>query len=371
MIKRYIESSQHSPYKVLLVDDDDAHRKLESEILSGDEYMVVEADCGEKALELFEKHDFDVVLLDKLMPGMHGDEVCKRIRDKSGQSLLPIIIVTGTSDDGELVKSMSCGATDFIRKPYNPAELKARVNAAANQKRLTDQLDSAESMLFALARMVEAKDEQTGDHCSRLEHRAVVFGKELGLSSDELMALRHAGVLHDIGKLGIPDSILLKNGPLDEEEWVTMRQHPQIGATLLKGLRSMSMVVPIVRHHHERFDGSGYPQGVKGEEIPYLARVFQVVDVFDALSSERPYKKAFSREKVVEIFENEVRKGWRDPELVRVFLEMLANDPGKLELPENNQEDLGSEIYEEIIATGVMSRNPVEENRNNEEGKAA
>jgi putative two-component system response regulator len=265
-------------------------------------------------------------------------------------------MITGSADQNDLVKSMRVGATDFMHKPYSPLELVARVSAAASHKRLLDQLDSAESLLFALARMVEAKDENTGDHCSRLAHGSVVFGTALGLNEEQLLALRRGGVLHDIGKLGIPDSILLKNGPLTDEEWVLMRQHTVIGARLCSGLNSMKLTVPIIRHHHERWDGSGYPDGLKGEEIPYLARIFQIVDVYDALASVRPYKPAWPHEKIIAAMEEETRKGWRDPELMAVFLDILHKRPEDLLLPENSV-DLGAQIFADIMATGTLSWN--------------
>ena len=321
------------PFEVLIVDDDIAHRTLEKEILSGQQYRVSEADNGENALSLIRQHDYDVVLLDKRMPGIDGDQVCARIRQELGLQLLPVIMVTGTNSNEDLVRSMDAGASDFIRKPYNPMELLARVNAAASHKRMTDQLDSAESMLFALARMVEAKDEYTGDHCTRLSHASVVFGKTLGLTEAQLIALRRGGVLHDIGKLGIPDSILLKQGKLTDEEWVIMREHTTIGARLCEGLKSMSLTVPIIKYHHERWDGTGYPDGLKGKDIPLLARVFQIVDIYDALVSERPYKKPFSHEKVISIFEEEKEKGWRDPDLVEIFLKILRERPEYLVVP--------------------------------------
>ena len=342
------------PYNILIVDDDAAHRALEKEILSSDRYCVSEAEDGERALEMIRRNEYDVILLDKRMPGIDGDQVCTRIRKELDLPLLPVIMVTGTNTNEELVRSMEAGASDFIRKPYNPMELLARVNAAASHKRLTDQLDSAESMLFALARMVEAKDEHTGDHCSRLAHASVVFGSVLGLNDAQLVALRRGGVLHDIGKLGIPDSILLKQGPLTDEEWVIMREHTTIGARLCEGLKSMSLTVPIIKYHHERWDGSGYPEGLKGEQIPYLARVFQIVDIYDALVSERPYKKPFPLDKVIAILEEERDKGWRDPNLTNVFLEILRQRPEDLRMPEHVEKDMGTQIFEKIRATGAL-----------------
>lgn len=347
-------SVSSSPYRVLIVDDEAPHRRVEKAILNRPEYVIHEAEDGIEALDAIQGRDYDVVLLDKRMPKMDGDEVCRRIRNELDMPLLPVIMVTGANTQGDLVASMQAGASDFIRKPYNPMELIARVNAAANQKRLTDQLDTAESMLFAIARMVEAKDEYTGEHCSRLEHTALEFGKALNLNEDQLLSLRRGGVLHDIGKLGIPDSILLKQGPLTEAEWMIMRQHTVIGARLCSGLKSMKLTVPIIRHHHERWDGSGYPDGLKGEEIPLLARVFQIVDIYDALINERPYKEAFSRERIIKILGEETEKGWRDPNMAAVFLNILRSHPEALILPKTIEKDLGAKIFDEIIATGVL-----------------
>jgi len=225
--------------RILVVDDIPANVKLLEARLIAEYFDVLTADNGRDALDICERTQVDVVLLDKRMPGMDGDEVCRRIRGELGLAMLPVLMVTGNSDVDNLSRSLAAGANDFLRKPYDPSELLARVDAAAQRKRMTDQLDNAESVLFALARMVEAKDGTTGDHCSRLSHHGVVLGKALGLAPDELMALRRGGVLHDIGKLGIPDNILLKPGPLTAPEWDIMRQHVDIGARLVGGLKSI------------------------------------------------------------------------------------------------------------------------------------
>lgn len=336
------------PYQVLIVDDDPVHSALEREILNAPRYMVRVVSSGQAALAALGQHPFDVVLLDKRMPGMDGDEVCRRIRGDLGLEMLPVLMVTGNSDVDNLSRSLAAGANDFLRKPYDPSELLARVDAAAQRKRMTDQLDNAESVLFALARMVEAKDGTTGDHCSRLSHHGVVLGKALGLAPEELMALRRGGVLHDIGKLGIPDNILLKPGPLTPPEWDIMRQHVDIGARLVGGLKSMRLTVPIIRHHHERWDGSGYPDGLRGQDIPLLARVFQIVDIYDALAHVRPYKPALSHAEIVRVLQDEAAKGWRDPELTAVFLEILTQRPHELVVPASVSDGLGRALLDDI-----------------------
>ncbi len=342
------------PFRVLIVDDNSVHRALEREILQAPKYAVAEASSGAEALQLLASQSFDAVLLDKRMPCMDGDEVCRRIRSELKLELLPVIMITGNSSSADLSCGLRAGASDFIGKPYLPLELIARLDCAVNRKRLTDQLDSAESMLFALARMVEAKDKNTGDHCSRLAHISVVLGSALGLNIECLVALRRGGVLHDIGKLGIPDSILLKPGKLTEDEWFVMRQHPEIGARLVKGLKSMQLTLSIIRHHHERWDGKGYPDGLEGKNIPLLARIFQIADIYDALANERPYKPALSREQVIRIMEEEANMGWRDPELSAVFLDILRHRPQDLELPPGMEDELGGELFADIAMAGIM-----------------
>jgi len=352
MLPKKIQSAS-SEYEALVVDDDPSQRLLQKETLSSMGLSVHEANSGIDAIGLVKKNNYDVVLMDRNMPDMNGNEACKYIRHDLGKNLLPIIVVTGERDDDVLAESMLSGATDFICKPYSLAEYGARVMSAVRTKRMTDQLDSAEALMFALARMVEAKDSNTGEHCSRLQYLAEVFGAKLGLTDKEILALRRGGVLHDIGKLGIPDAILLKQGPLTENEWIVMRTHPQIGSSLCGSLSSMRSTIPIILHHHENWDGSGYPYGLKGEEIPYLARVFQVLDIYDALSNARPYKKAFSREQVVEIMKDESTQGKRDPELINAFVEIIENAPETLVLPANFHEDFGMHVYNEIIEIGM------------------
>lgn len=340
--------------RILAVDDMATNRKLLSYVLKAPEYHVIEAAEGMQALEILRNESVDVVLLDVMMPGMDGFETCRRIREELGLTLLPVIMVTAMGNPDDVVRGMAVGADDYVTKPFNGVELLARVKAALERKRLTDRLDDTESVLFSLARMVEARDENTGDHCDRLAHMSVVFGKELGLAYDDLEALRRGGVLHDIGKLGIPDNILLKKGKLDADEWSIMKQHTVIGAALCSPLRTMQRTVDIVRCHHERWNGTGYPAGLAGEKVPLLARVFQIVDVYDALSSERPYKPAFPHEKVIGIMEQETVSGFWDPELMAAFLKILRERPEILQRPEQSEKDRSAHILEEIERSGVM-----------------
>jgi putative two-component system response regulator len=349
--KQRIVPSKKMP-NVLIVDDEAMHRRLEVEIL-GDDYNVFEAKNGEEAIELVQTINFDVILLDRKMPGMSGNQVCHYIRETLGQKLVPILMVTASNSAFELQQSLNLGATDFIRKPYDTTEYFARVKSAIKHKKLTDNLDSAELVLFALARMVEARDEGTAQHCNRLSYYAKLYGTHLGLSAIQKAALDKACVLHDIGKLGIPDRILLKKGPLTEDEWKIMHQHTVIGAKLCSEINSLSDVLPIILHHHEKWDGSGYPESLEGEDIPLLARVFQLLDIFDALNSERPYKKKFSKDKICQIIREEQLKGWRSPTLTDNFLEFLKNneylfDADLSALKEGTGEKLFNKIAETV-----------------------
>jgi len=323
--------------RVLIVDDDFSNRELVKAMLPPDRFATDEVVCGEDAITMVSSNSYDVVLLDKVLPGIGGDDVCRHIREKLGNHLLPLIVVTGSGGNEELKRSFSAGANDYITKPFNRHELVSRVDAAASRKRLTDQLDSAESMLFALARMVEAKDQCTGDHCSHLSHISTTLGKELGLPASDIKALDQGGVLHDIGKLGIPDSILLKNTSLDDAEWKLMQNHPLIGAELCRGLKSVQGAIPIIKFHHEKWDGTGYPFGIGGTEIPLIVRIFQIADIYDALANERPYKKAMSTGEIIGVFQQEISNGWRDPELGNYFLEILRKRPEILANPEVRQ----------------------------------
>jgi len=348
-----LSSESNNLPRILVTDDMALNRALVKQTFSTG-YEVIEAEGGEQAMELLKHQAIDVLLLDVLMPGMDGYETCRAIRKHPDLSLLPIILLTALGNPEDVLKGMEAGASDYVAKPFNIVELRARVNAAIERKRLTDRLDDTESVLFSLARMVEARDKDTGNHCDRLAYMSVVFGKRLGLSTEQLEALRRGGVLHDIGKLGIPDRILLKQGKLDADEWETMKQHTIIGSALCSPLRTMRSTVDIILGHHERWDGSGYPFGLAGEDIPLLARIFQIVDIYDALSSARPYKPAFPQEKVIAMMEEEAAKGWRDPDLVEKFLEIVRSEPQSLQLPGDTVKDGSAEIMDNIFDSGVM-----------------
>lgn len=309
--------------RVLVVDDHPSSRMTAVALLSVEGYEVLEADSGPAALESVNTCNPDLILLDVMMPGMDGFEVCRRLKQDEQTRLTPIVFVTALDDRRARLKGIEAGGDDFLTKPFDQLELSARVKSLIRQKRLNEDLDHAEKVLFSIARTVESRDPNTGDHCERLVDRGKAFGEFLGLTRTEIRDLMWGGYLHDIGKVGIPDAILLKPGKFTPEEWEIMQQHVLIGEKICQPLRTMRGVVPIIRHHHERWDGSGYPDGLVGEQIPRLAQIFQVIDIYDALTSERPYKRAFTPDEALEIIEQEMQKGWRNPELIAQFQEFI------------------------------------------------
>ncbi|MBW7997627.1 MAG: response regulator [Candidatus Glassbacteria bacterium] len=304
---------------ILVVDDQPLNVELLEADLSEYGYEVLSAYDGKSALKKVESRQPDLILLDVMMPGMDGFEVCRRLKSDPETMLIPIVMVTALSEKSDRIKGIEAGVDDFLTKPYDRQELQARVKSLLRVKLYTDELERAEAVISSLALSVEAKDSYTEDHCGRLSRYSVKVGGMFNLPHEQLRALRLGGILHDVGKIGIPDAILQKKGKLTDEEFATMREHPMIGFNICKPLRSLRHVLPIIRHHHERLDGSGYPDGLKGEKIPLTARILTVVDVYDALRTERPYKPAYDKEKTLAILDEETGKGWYDPEVLSKF----------------------------------------------------
>ena len=309
--------------KILIVDDVAANVELLRRVLTREGYPVCVAFNGRDALDAVITEQPDLVLMDVMMPDIDGFEVCQEIKRNPATTLTPVVLITALSDTEDKIRGMDVGADDFLTKPVNVPELKARVRSLLRLKRYTDDLDSAESVIISLALTIEARDTYTQGHCERLASYATALGVELGLGDDDLAALYRGGFLHDVGKIGISDTILRKPGKLTAEEFEEMRQHPVIGDRLCGELRSLRRVRPIVRHHHERFDGSGYPDGLKGDAIPLLAQVMGIVDVYDALTTDRPYRRASTPDIAIAMLDQEVQCGWRRFDLVERFAETL------------------------------------------------
>lgn len=305
---------------VLVVDDVEANGRLMVRLLSRDGYRLRIAHDGQEALDAVAQEQPDVVLMDVLMPRLDGFEACRRIKDNPSTRLIPVVLVTALADIDSRIRGLEVGADDFISKPFSEPELRARVRSLLRIKQYTDELDSAESVILSLALTIEARDGTTDGHCQRLAGYASALGTALGLEAQEIAALRLGGFLHDIGKVGIPDRILLKPGRLTPDEYAQMKEHTIIGDRLCGELRSLRRVRPIVRHHHERLDGSGYPDGLAGDAVPLLAQIMGVVDVFDALTTPRPYKDALSIEQAHQMLLEEADRGWRRRDLVETFI---------------------------------------------------
>jgi putative two-component system response regulator len=287
-------------------------------------YDVVTALDVDKAEVEIRKHHPDLILLDVVMPGKSGYELCRELKDDPITRLIPIVMITGLTDRGDRVRGIEAGADDFLNKPIFPEELFARVKSLLKLKEFTDELENAESVLCTLGLSVEARDPYTEGHCERLARYASELGRHLGLDDPSLTALKRGGYLHDLGKIAVPDEILKKGSDLSPDEWAIMKKHPVTGETICKPLKSLRRVLPIIRHHHEHWNGTGYPDGLRGREIPLLPRILQVVDVYDALRTSRPYKPALTHEHAAKTMREEARAGLWDEELIVEFFDMLS-----------------------------------------------
>jgi putative two-component system response regulator len=315
--------------RVLIVDDDHSMGLLLRRLLAGDGHIVEIVADGPSALAAVIREPPDVILLDVVMPGMDGFAICERLKSNPVTRLTPVILVTGLGDRATRISALAAGADDFLTKPVDAQELLVRVRSLARLKRYTDELDSAAAIIMAFAVMIESRAGYTEGHCHRVANHATALGRRIGLGQDELQVLYRGGFLHDIGMLAIPDSVLRRQGPLEPEEFELVKSHTVIGDRLCAHLRSLKAVRPIVRHHHERFDGSGYPDGLVGNAIPVVAQIIGLVDVYDALTTERPYQPAHSVDEAVALIQKQVERGWREPRLVEHFAGIIRS--GKFE----------------------------------------
>ncbi len=307
------------PGRILVVDDAEPNRELIAAYLEQAGHQVLMAGSGAEALLALQHQGVDLVLLDIMMPGMDGYEVCTRMRHNFATRLTPVVLVTSLDDRSDRIRGMDAGADDFLSKPVNQTELLARVRSLLRVKRLTDQLDSSETVIFTLARAVEAKDPYTEQHTSRVGDYCRAVATAAGLTTEEQAAVYRCGMVHDIGKIAISDVILLKPGKLTGAEFESMKRHSVIGEEIVRPLRSAAMLMPAIRHHHEHWDGSGYPDGLKGTAIPLNARIVAISDAFDAMTSDRPYRRAMSIDQARAILTKGRAEQW-DADLVDRFL---------------------------------------------------
>lgn len=323
----------HTP-TILVVDGADVNRKLLKGILKGEPYRIVEATRAAEAIAHLQTEEIDLIIVDLMLPGMSGADLCRWLKSNRQTHLIPVVILTSVHGVENEIEGISAGANDYLLKPLSPAIVRTRVQSLLRHKSAIDSLEEAETILFALAQAVEQRDKCTGDHCQRLATYSVALGMALGLNRVDLMALYRGGYLHDIGKVSVPDAVLFKPGKLTETEWEVMRSHTVKGEEICSPMKSLSAVLPIIRSHHEKWDGTGYPDGIRGDAIPLLARVLQIADIYDALTTERPYKRAMTHDEALAIMRAESERGWRDPKLVALFEQMCveANGPNSRDL---------------------------------------
>jgi putative two-component system response regulator len=311
--------------RVLVVDDLEANIALVGRVLTAEGFEMCSTLRADDAMDAVRREQPDVILMDVRMPGTSGFELCRALKRNAATRLIPIVLMTATTDREDRLQAIEAGADEFVAKPLNVEELRARLRSLIRLKRFTDDLESAEQVIVSLALTIEARDVYTDGHCQRLAHYGTALGATLGLTPDDLTALQRGAYLHDVGKIGIPDAILLKPGTLTAEEFSEMKKHPLIGARLCGELRSLARVRPIVRWHHERLDGSGYPDGLKGDAIPLLAQITGAVDVYDALTTRRPYRAALSQADACALLREEVARGWRRRDLVDALVTLMES----------------------------------------------
>ena len=317
-------NSKITTAKILIVDDNPLSRMTAVDLLSLDGYEVLEIDRKPTLLEDIAKQQPDLILLDAMVRDIDSFDLCRQLKADYRTASTPIVLTTLTDSREHRIKVMEAGGDDILLKPLNRIELSTRVKSLINQKRLNDGLDQTEQVLFTIAKAVDSRSVSNGGSV-RVASLVESFGRYLGLTSKEIDDLSFAAHLHDIGTIAIPDAVMLKAGELTAEEKSSIKQHVLIGEKICQPLRNRSGVLPIIRNHHERWDGTGYPDGLSGENIPFLAQIFQIIDIYDALTSDRPHKKAYSPTEALKIIIDETKKGWRNPELVEAFTSFIRS----------------------------------------------
>ena len=310
--------------KVLIVDNNPLSRITAADLLSLDGYKVLEVDNEYTILDNIIKQQPDLILLDAMMRDFDSFTFCRQLKGDYRTASIPIVLTTLTDSREHRIKVMEAGGDDVLLKPLNRIELSARVKSLINQKRLNDGLDQTEQVLFTIAKAVDSRSLDNGGSV-RVASLVRSFAGYLGLTLEDIDNLSFAAHLHDIGTIAIPDAVMLKAGELTAEEKDLIRQHVLIGEEICQPLRNRSGVLPIIRNHHERWDGTGYPDSLSGSDIPYLAQIFQIIDIYDALTSDRPHKKAYSPTEALKIITEETKKGWRNPELVKAFTAFIRS----------------------------------------------
>ena len=308
--------------KILIVDDNPTIVDLLERILVHDGYTTMIARNGLEALEIVARDPPDLILLDIMMPLLDGFTVCQRLKEDEATALIPVTMITGLDDREHRRRAIEVGSNDFLTKPFDANLLRARIRSQLRVKRLTDQLERTEQVVFMLALAVEAKDTYTKGHLRRLASYSEQLAMAAQLPLHQRIAIRFGGLLHDIGKISIDDAILRKRGDLTAEEYEQIKQHPDYGARIIQSMRFANEVGPIIRHHHERWDGLGYPLGLSGEAIPIGARIVAIVDAYDAMTTDRPYRCALNQSDVLQRLRAGRGTQW-DPQLLDLFLTLV------------------------------------------------
>jgi putative two-component system response regulator len=323
-LKYQSDNNLDVPGHIMIIDDSREVGAAMAALLQLSDHIVELMSDGQAALDAVARQPPDLIILDVQLPGMDGYAVCQALKYNPATWQIPVIMVTVEGERTARLQGIEAGADDYLQKPVDAQELEARVRALLRSKRRNDHLEQAEAVIFALARAVEAKDAYTEGHLQRLALYSVAIGERMGLCAEELIALRYGAILHDVGKVGVDEVIIRKGGPLTPTEYCTMQQHTLIGERIVQPLRMAVAVGPIVRYHHERWDGRGYPDGLAGISIPLGARIVAVADAFDAMTTHRPYNQVLSIDEATQRLRAGANIYW-DPQIVDVFLDWLQS----------------------------------------------
>jgi putative two-component system response regulator len=314
------------PARILIVDDLPENLDILGGLLEPEGYSIETARDGQEAVEKALASPPDLILMDVSMPRLTGFEACRRLKGDERTQLVPILLVTGLGARDDRIEGIAAGCDDFLTKPVDFEQLIARTRSALRMKALVDELEQAENVLVSLANALDAKDPYTRGHSERVANYAEALGGECGLSREERRQLGRAGLLHDIGKIGIPLQYLQKPGKLTTEEYEIVKLHPSIGYDICKPLKTMFPLLTLIRGHHERLDGHGYPDGLKGDQISVPLRCLSVADVYDALTSDRAYRRALPRAQALKIMREEASLGMWDVKLIDFLGNMLERE---------------------------------------------